>query len=238
MKDKIRKVILVICVCVFAYSAFQLGKIFYEYYSIEKESENLIDEYVVEKEENPIQRAVNFKALQATNPDVIGWLYIPDTKIDEPILKGKINDTYLYTDIYKKKNKAGSVFIDEINKKDFSDDNTIIYGHNMKNGSRFHDLRYFVKEDYYKKHSTIYIYLPDGSVNVYDAVASAVIKSTSSMYQKGIDYPKYVKEIQKIASVQSPISEKQKPFIMLSTCYNGTDNRYIVYGQFKENIKQ
>ena len=71
MKDKIRKVILVICVCVFAYSAFQLGKIFYEYYSIEKESENLIDEYVVEKEENPIQRAVNFKALQATNPDVI-----------------------------------------------------------------------------------------------------------------------------------------------------------------------
>ena len=88
MKDKIRKVILVICVCVFAYSAFQLGKIFYEYYSIEKESENLIDEYVVEKEENPIQRAVNFKALQATNPDVIGWLYIPDTKIDEPILKG------------------------------------------------------------------------------------------------------------------------------------------------------
>ena len=80
MKDKIRKVILVICVCVFAYSAFQLGKIFYEYYSIEKESENLIDEYVVEKEENPIQRAVNFKALQATNPDVIGWLYIPDTK--------------------------------------------------------------------------------------------------------------------------------------------------------------
>ena len=46
--------------------------------------------------------------------------YIPDTKIDEPILKGKTNDTYLYTDIYKKKNKAGSVFIDEINKKDFS----------------------------------------------------------------------------------------------------------------------
>ena len=83
--------------------SFQLGKIFYEYYSIEKESENLIDEYVVEKEENPIQRAVNFKALQATNPDVIGWLYIPDTKIDEPILKGKNKMIHIFIQIYIRK---------------------------------------------------------------------------------------------------------------------------------------
>lgn len=83
-----------------------------------------------------------------------------------------------------KSNTAGNVFIDEINSRDFSDDNTIIYGHNMKNGSRFHDLRYFVEKDYFNEHQDIYIYLPDGSVYVYQAVASTVIAATSDLYQK------------------------------------------------------
>ena len=173
-----------------------------------------------------------------TNKDVIGWLYIPDTKIDEPILKGKDNDTYLYTDIYKKSNKAGSIFIDEINKGDLSDDNTIIYGHNMKNGSRFHDLRYFIENDYFQKHPLIYIYLPDGTVNVYNVFASCVIKSTSDLYQKGIQYSKYIQSVLKQASVKGTVSDEEKPLIMLSTCYNGTDNRYVVYAQLKENVKE
>lgn len=134
MKEKIRKVILVISVCVFVFSAFQLGKIFYDYYMIEKETNDIVDSYVEEPQEDkdPLHRVIHFKELQKTNSDVIGWLYIPDTKIDEPILKGNNNDSYLYTDIYKKSNKAGAIFIDEINEKDFKDDNTIIYGHNMK----------------------------------------------------------------------------------------------------------
>ena len=153
MNKIIRRILLFICICVFLFSAFQLGKIFYNYYTIEKESAELVTQYVEEPEEepeeekeDPLKRVVNFEELQNINSDVIGWLYIPDTKIDEPILKGENNDTYLYTDLYMKSNTAGNVFIDEINSRDFSDDNTIIYGHNMKNGSRFHDLRYFVEK--------------------------------------------------------------------------------------------
>ena len=52
MKEKIRKVILFICVCVFIYSAFQLGKIFYDYYMIDKQTNEIIQEYVAEPEED------------------------------------------------------------------------------------------------------------------------------------------------------------------------------------------
>lgn len=240
MNKIIRRILLFICICVFLFSAFQLGKIFYNYYTIEKESAELVTQYVEEPEEekeDPLKRVVNFEELQNINSDVIGWLYIPDTKIDEPILKGENNDTYLYTDLYMKSNTAGNVFIDEINSRDFSDDNTIIYGHNMKNGSRFHDLRYFVEKDYFNEHQDIYIYLPDGSVYVYQAVASTVIAATSDLYQKGIDYDSYMNQVKSEASVYQNVSDEQVNMIMLSTCYSGTENRYVVYGQLREKVK-
>jgi len=245
MKDKIRKVILVICVCIFAYSAIQLGMIFWDYHQIEKQSEELVSKYVEEpkvpeeKEEkaDPLKRVIDFKGLQEANANVIGWLYIPDTKIDEPIVKGATNDSYLYTDIYKKNNKAGAVFIDQINSRDFSDDNTIIYGHNMKNGSRFHDLRYFVEKDYFNEKPYAYIYLPDGSINVYDIFSSAIIPATDDLYRKGVDYQAFVEEIINVSSMTREVSKEASPIIMLSTCLNGTDDRYVVFARLKENVK-
>lgn len=241
MRKIIRRILLGICICIFLFSAFQLGKIFYNYYMIEKESTELITKYIEEPQEDkddPLKRVINFEELQNINDDVIGWLYIPGTKIDEPILKGENNDTYLRTDLYMKVNNAGNLFIDEINSRDFSDDNTIIYGHNMKNGSRFHDLRYFVEKDYFDEHQKIYIYLPDGSINVYQGVAAAIIDSRSDLYQKGIDYTEYISQVKSAASVYQNISEEQVPMIMLSTCYTGTENRYVVYGQLRENTKR
>lgn len=107
----------------------------------------------------------------------------------------------------------------------------------MKNGSRFHDLRYFVENDYFQAHPLIYVYLPDGTVNIYDAFASTIIDANSNLYAKGINYKKYVKSIQDVAKVYKEVSDKEAPLTMLSTCYNGTDNRYVVYGRLKENVK-
>lgn len=240
MKENIRKVILFISICVFLYSAFQLASIFYNYYQIEKETEELTQEVVkVEEDDNdPLHRVVDFDKLKKTNQDVVGWLYIPDTKIDEPVLKGKTNDTYLRTDIYKKSNSAGSIFVDERNKNPFKDDNTILYGHNMKNGSRFHNLRYYTKDDYFKAHQTMYIYLPDGTINVYDIFASDIIDAYSDLYSVDVDYSKFVKNILGGASVKAEVDEKDSPIVMLSTCYStDNDDRYVIFGRLKENVK-
>lgn len=241
MKDILRKILLAICICVFCFSAFQLVQIFLDYRSIEEQSTELVETYVEEPQtsEDPLQRVIHFDELIEQNEDVIGWLYIPDTNIDEPILKGETNDTYLRTGIDHKKNSAGQIFIDEINSKDFTDDNTIIYGHNMKNGSRFHNLRYYVKKDYFEEHSQVYIYLPDQSVNVYQVYSAAIINANSDFYQKGIDYQSYVDNALKVAEVKGDVSEEESPLILLSTCYTtNSDSRYVVFARFQENVKQ
>lgn len=245
MKEKIRKILLVICVCVFVYSVFQLGMIFYNYYKTEKDSQELVEDYIAEPETkdedeeiDPLKRVVDFKKLQERNKDVIGWLYIPDTTIDEPILKGASNDTYLRTDIDHQSKTAGQVFIDEINSKDFSDDNTIIYGHNMRNGTRFHDLRYYVEKEFYDEHNLVYIYLPDNTVNVYKIYSANVINASSDFYQKGINYTSYVQNAQSSAKQTSEVSDEQQPLILLSTCYaHNSENRYVVFARLDKNVK-
>ena len=87
------------------------------------------------------------------------------------------------------------------------------------------------------EHQDIYIYLPDGSVYVYQAVASTVIAATSDLYQKGIDYDSYMNQVKSEASVYQNVSDEQVNMIMLSTCYSGTENRYVVYGQLREKVK-
>lgn len=239
MKNVIRKIILVVCVCVFLYSAFQLGKIFYDYHQIEKQTEEIVAASVKEETDTPEDRVIDFEYLKNINSDVIGWLYIPNTNIDEPILKGKDNDEYLYHDIYKKYNKAGSIFIDEINKGDFTDDNTIIYGHNMKNGSRFHNLRYFInKDNYFEDHPNVYIYLPDGSVNIYDVYGASVLDSYSDLYSKGNEYADFIKRSLAVSSKTRDVSSKEAPIVMLSTCYGGdSQDRYVIFARLKENVK-
>lgn len=239
MKEKLRKILLVVCVCVFAYSAFQLGKIYFDYHQIEEENKELIQEVIEEpKEDNdPLHRVIDFTTLLETNEDIVGWIYIPDTKIDEPIVKGEDNDSYLKTSIYGKYSSAGTIFIDEINHGDFQDDNTIIYGHNMKNGSRFHDLRYyFQKENYIETHPNVYIYLPNGKINVYHIYSASQIKATSDLYQKGIDYEQYIQKVLKSATVKTTVSDEEAPLIMLSTCTNNVeDERYVIFARLQNN---
>lgn len=84
---------------------------------------------------------VDFDSLWEINPDVVGWLYYPSLDISYPILKGEDNDYYLHHTIEKKKNFSGSIFMEMKNSSSFSDSHTIIYGHNMRNGSMFGKLK-------------------------------------------------------------------------------------------------
>ena len=253
MNKFLRKGLLLICFFVFVYSAFQLTTILFEYKDVENETENLITDYIDEGESDsnqdnlsddetqivdPLSRVVKFDDLLELNKDVVGWLYIPDTTIDEPLLKGENNDSYLRKDIYKKKLTAGQIFVDETNDGNLSDSNTIIYGHNMKNGTRFHNLRYYVKKDYYESHPYVYIYLPDGSVNVYEVYAASIISAYSDLYSADISYSRYIKNVQKDAKQTTEVSKEEAPLIMLSTCYSShSDDRYVVFARLKENVK-
>ena len=80
---------------------------------------------------------VDFNKLEEINPDVIAWIEIPGLEISYPVVQGRDNDYYLHHLITGENHKSGSIFMDFQNQEDLSDRNTIIYGHNMKDGSMF-----------------------------------------------------------------------------------------------------
>ena len=84
---------------------------------------------------------VDFETLWQTNQDIIGWLYLESLDISYPIVQAQDNEKYLYTSVKGTANSAGSIFVDAWNHADFGDPHTIVYGHNMKNGSMFGSLK-------------------------------------------------------------------------------------------------
>ena len=90
--------------------------------------------------------------------EIIGWIYSDGTPINYPIVQTTNNEYYLRRLIDGTYNQAGSIFMDYKNSSDFSDYNTIIYGHNMKNDSMFGTLTSYESQDYYNEHKEMYLY--------------------------------------------------------------------------------
>jgi sortase B len=104
---------------------------------------------------------VNFQALQRTNDDIYAWIYIPDTKVNYPILQHPSDDQYyLNHNIDGGNGYPGCIYSEKYTNKGFSDNATVLYGHNMKNGTMFGSLQNYKNTAYLKQHSHIYIFTP------------------------------------------------------------------------------
>lgn len=110
----------------------------------------------VETEEPELDILPEYVDLHAQNPEMVGWLNIPDTEIDYPIMQSlESNDYYLQHDFYKNEDKNGCIFLDMRNDYVNRDDNLMIYGHNMRNGMMFGTLKEYLDETYWKNHKRI-----------------------------------------------------------------------------------
>lgn len=178
---------------------------------------------------------VDFDVLLKTNPDVIGWIYCADTPINYPLAQGEDNDYYLYRMIDGTQNSSGTLFVDYRNAGDFSDSNTIVYGHNMKNKEMFGSLQNYKKQSYYDEHPVIWLLTPDASYKV-ELIAGYVTAPNSEIYSVGqTDDDIYVLANQAIeqSTFKSDfeLSEGDR-FLTLSTCsYEYDDARYVIIGR-------
>lgn len=116
--------------------------------------------------EAPYVSPIDFEELAKINPDVIGWIRIPDTNIDYPIVQNDNNDTYLHTDFNGEESIYGAIYLDFESDSDMMGKNNILYGHNMKNGSMFRDLVYYKEEQYFKDHQYFEIYTPERTIRL------------------------------------------------------------------------
>lgn len=94
----------------------------------------------------------SFVELQAINPDVFGWLNVYGTNIDYPLLQGEDNSKYVNTNVDGEYSLIGALFLDYRNKPDFSDFNSIIYGHHMAEDKMFGDIADFADRGFFDSH--------------------------------------------------------------------------------------
>lgn len=179
---------------------------------------------------------VDFEFLKSTNPEIVGWLWIPDTEISYPLLKTEDNQKYLSLSFDCQYTNSGSIFIDFRNSQDFEDGNTIIYGHNMKSGGMFGCLKDFSDNSYLSEHSELYIFT-ESQVLKYRIFASYTTSCDSQSYTSSFlsetdffDFLVYIQACSEEALESVP--EKQAPLLTLSTCTKRRSDRFVVHAYF------
>lgn len=247
--DVILTVILIAAICVFCYAGYNLFHIYTEYKKGTDEYNHIAQMAVTERDpeeateptaEGGLEAPMNidFKSLKSVNDDVVGWIYVeavPD--INYPVVHGKDNETYLHHTYEKNYNFAGTIFVDYENKGDFNDCNTIVYGHNMKNGSMFAQLKKFSSNsDTYEKSKYFWIFTPEKNYR-YEIISAYTTGAKSDTYTlfkgPGEEFQEYLKKIRGYSEIQTDAGDltvKDK-IVTLSTCTGNQATRYVVQGR-------
>ena len=167
--DWIYRIIFLAALAIFIFAAVKLIGYGLAYYKGSSEYKGL-QQYVTQAEDSEATTegdegekvfSVDFAALKELNEDCIGWIRFDNIDISYPIMQGDDNDYYLKHTFEGQAVTAASIFMDYNNTPNFTDQNTFIYGHNMKDKTMFGKLNNYKDEDYYKENPYFYIYTPD-----------------------------------------------------------------------------
>lgn len=182
---------------------------------------------------------VDFEGLMAYNPDVYAWIYIPDTNISLPVLQSPQDDNfYLDHDVYKDYSFPGAIYSQSKNNREFTDRVTVLYGHNMNDGSMFADLHMFGDEDFFHSHPYFYVFTKDRRltyevVSAHDYDDRHILNSYNFTDDKV--FQEWLTNAKEPRSLYSNVRDSVKldlnsKMLVLSTCTGSGDGRYLVQG--------
>ena len=186
------------------------------------------------------EKEINFEELKLVNADIYAWIYIPDSDIDYPILQHPtIESYYLNRGIDGKKLNMGSIYTDYINKKDFTDKLTVVYGHNMLNGSMFGELHKFEDKNFFDEHPYIFVYTEE-KIFIYEIFAAYEFSNAHLLYNFDLStegrFQNFIDQMYTNVSDKSNFRESievtsNDHLLTLSTCITGEKNkRYLIQG--------
>lgn len=190
-----------------------------------------------EPEAEPVDIPIDFAGLQEMNPEIYAWIRIPGTEVDYPIVQRPEDDAY-YLDhtIEGAEGLPGSIYTESLNKKDFTDKNTVIYGHNMKDNTMFGSLKDYKDSAYMDEHSEVYIYTPE-HIFTYKIFAAVTYDSRHIMvafdfaqdeqYQAYLDSLSQVRNMASYINTDIPVTTADR-IITMSTCNGNNDQRFLV----------
>lgn len=190
-------------------------------------------------EERPRILDIDFDALKEASPDLVGWLYCPDTAISYPLVQGQDNSYYLSHLADGSENRNGCLFIDCKNRGDLSDENTLIYGHHMASGKMFACLVSYAEQEYYEAHPFVYLVTEDKDYRL-ELIAGYTAAVDSDAYTLRFaskeDFAAWLVRIKERSDFSSTVRAGEDDHIVtLSTCaYSFENARYVVHGKLTE----
>ena len=175
---------------------------------------------------------VDFDALLAAAPDVVGWIWCEGTDINYPIVQGDDDAFYLTHDYLGRRSSAGSIMLFSHSSPDFSDPNSLIYGHRMKNGTMFADVADWFTPGFYEKHPSFWIITPEGAWRA-DIFAAYETWEFSETYTQFLTRGTIFKEYLDAAAAKSIFTadvelDVDSNYIVLSTCKHATGSERLV----------
>ena len=189
---------------------------------------------LIEDADPPV--SVNWEELRAINPEIVGWIYVDaEPVINYPICQTKDNEYYLHMTFRRDYLFAGSIFEECMNASDFSDVNTIVYGHHMKNGSMFGMLKLLKNQEVYDSDPYFWILTPKGNYR-YHIFAAFDTGAESDVYTLisagGPEALEWEKKMQSRSEVQNsvPLSGNDH-CVILSTCTSDSSMRCVIIGK-------
>lgn len=193
--------------------------------------------------ESSKEARAQFRALLDVNPDVIGWIRIGNTAIDYPVVQGEDNAYYLTRNYKGEEASAGSIFLDFRNDIGKAQPNTVIYGHRMKDGSMFGDLKKFLKEDFFRdnlafQYDTLYHSYRAEIFSVYPATADLDYIRTG--FESEREYAAFLQSLQERSLYKTDtVLGAEDRIVTLSTCDYTLDpakGRLVIHAKLIEQL--
>lgn len=185
---------------------------------------------------------IDFENLKSQNKDVIGWIYLEGTPINYPIVRrDKDNEYYLDHLLNGSANENGTLFVDYRNTLPFNEWNTLVYGHNMKDGSMFGMIDEYSDQAYYDAHPVLYIMTPEKDYKV-EICASFLTNVDMAVFQFPRTEGNPIKLIDDIVNYSyidtGLIPTQEDSLVTFSTCYMEDSHRFVVIGVLRELYRE
>lgn len=221
--------LLILAIGVCGYKLYQTWSVYQggiQEYTKTKENVTLVDD----------QFHIDFDALKSINQDTAAWIQFTNPAIiSYPVTHTTNNKYYLHHTFEKKSSSVGAIFIDSNNTNNFQDDNTIVYGHNLKNGTMFAALKEYRDVHFYKENPFFYLYTPDGVKHTYQIYGVYEVMPDSNIYTYAFGNESlkaaYIKEMEEMKLYDTGITPAiTDRMVTLSTCTDSGTRRVVVQG--------
>ena len=244
-------VVLVLAIIVLVASLVALGLIGFSYFQGQQKYEKL-EEYTTIPDGDgtgaePTGLMVDWNALRALNPDVVAWLYVPNTSINYPVVRGADNEYYLTHDFDGDQGwlaNFGAIFMDANNAPGWTDDAYFIYGHHMNDGSMFADIAGMTNQARFDECRTVYLLSPDGDFKlrtfslVHCAGTDPIVQLKFASQEDRVNYIQDKLDRSVVFASSVPAPETLRKIFAFATCDNLSDGRYVLYAYIEKTTAE